>query len=342
MVTFFLTFWESEEVAPFFENKTIFVNFYECHKFSVTSGNVQKVVVPHFTCSAHEEADTKIIYHVCQILQDCNIIIKCSDTDILIILLSNMHNLKSKSKIWIESGVAGKKKYIDVCEIYNNYGELLCKALAGFHALTGCDYNPSFFRKGKKRPFNVLLKSEKYQKAFYSLGDVDQDHDEIFRTIETFVCHLYGLAPTKRIVSRQVNFLRYKLFNQQYKMNDIDEPFFKKKIKNFDASSLPPCKVELYEHFLRARYITNIWLNAHKSVPTILIPTDYGWKLANDNSYKFKWFNGQQLPETIRDIVLEDESENEIDDFECESDDENDDDDIEESNDNCIMDDDDD
>ena len=61
-----------------------------------------------------------------------------------------MHKLKSNSKIWIESGVSGTTNYIDVCKVYENFGELLCKALTGFHAITGCDYNPSFYRKGKR------------------------------------------------------------------------------------------------------------------------------------------------------------------------------------------------
>lgn len=77
---------------------------------------------------------------------------------------------------------------------------------------------------------------------------------------------------------------------------------------------------ELHQHLLRARYITNIWLNAHKSVPTELQPQESGWKLGDDNMYKFKWFEGPQLPESVRDVLLQDESDIEMDDFECESD----------------------
>lgn len=36
--------------------------------------------------------------------------------------------------------------------------------------------------------------------------------------------------------------------------------------------------------------------------------------------YKFKWFEGPQLPESVRDVLLQDESDIEMDDFECESD----------------------
>ena len=107
-------------------------------------------------------------------------------------------------------------------------------------------------------------------------------------------------------------------------MIDVDEPFLKKSLKNVDASSLPPCEVELKQHILRAHYITNIWLNAHKTIPTDLIATECGWledlDESGEKSYKFKWFDGPQLPETIRDVVVNDETDNEDDEIEYESD----------------------
>lgn len=110
-------------------------------------------------------------------------------------------------------------------------------------------------------------------------------------------------------------------------------------MKNFDASSLPPSQSELYQHLLRARYITNIWLNAHKPVPTELDPKEHGWEVGDDNTYTFKWFEGPQLPESVRD-VLESESDNEMDDFECESDEDDECEQSDNDNDNCTSDDD--
>lgn len=43
-----------------------------------------------FTCDKHEEADTKIVYHACKADANSNILIRCSDTDVLIIMLGNM------------------------------------------------------------------------------------------------------------------------------------------------------------------------------------------------------------------------------------------------------------
>lgn len=44
------------------------------------------------SCEYHEEADTKIIHHICKI-EDANIqnvVIKSTDTDVLIIMLGNI------------------------------------------------------------------------------------------------------------------------------------------------------------------------------------------------------------------------------------------------------------
>lgn len=88
LVRFFLSFWANDEIAPFLQNKIVYVNFVECHKFFVNSnGCAQKDEAPEFSCPAHEEADTKIIYHVCQLQEDSKILIKFSDTDILVIIV---------------------------------------------------------------------------------------------------------------------------------------------------------------------------------------------------------------------------------------------------------------
>lgn len=62
-----------------------------------------------------EEADTKIVYHVCQIAEGSNVSIRCSDTDILIIMLGNMEFLKGPIKIWIDMGVGNSRSYIYMC-----------------------------------------------------------------------------------------------------------------------------------------------------------------------------------------------------------------------------------
>ncbi|CAH1111429.1 unnamed protein product [Psylliodes chrysocephalus] len=80
---------------------------------------------------------------------------------------------------------------------------------------------------------------------------------------------------------------------------------FEKKFKNFDSSSLSPCKVELQQHSLRVRHVTKFWRNAHLKYPTSLSPLACGWTM-NDNKYDFVWFLGDQLPSLVADIIVQD------------------------------------
>ncbi|GFT49910.1 uncharacterized protein TNCV_4175491 [Trichonephila clavipes] len=49
----------------------------------------------HLTCTKHEEADTKIIHHICNIDVRANFVVRCSDTDIAANMLGNMRHLKN-------------------------------------------------------------------------------------------------------------------------------------------------------------------------------------------------------------------------------------------------------
>ena len=73
-------------------------------------------------------------------------------------------------------------------------------------------------------------------------------------------------------------------------------------MRNFDASSLPPCKSELLQQFLRANYICAIWNNAHLKHPTIYQPDNNGSEKEGDQ-YQFKWFEGDQLPNYVSDSL---------------------------------------
>lgn len=52
---------------------------------------------------------------------------------------------------WILTGTGNKLRYVDVSNSYEQLGSSLCRSLPGYYAITGCDYNPAFFKKGKQR-----------------------------------------------------------------------------------------------------------------------------------------------------------------------------------------------
>lgn len=66
LVNFCILHWATDEMAPFIGNTLIHLNFKKCYYFTVNDS--QKVVSginEELSCPEHEEADTKIIFHVC-------------------------------------------------------------------------------------------------------------------------------------------------------------------------------------------------------------------------------------------------------------------------------------
>ncbi|CAH2096954.1 unnamed protein product [Euphydryas editha] len=111
LVEFFTTYWATDEMIPFIGNNKIFINFRQCHSFTVINNKVMSEIHEDLSCSEHEEADTKIVYHVCNIDAQANFVIRCSDTDITVIMLGNMHHLKnSDSRVWILTGTEEENK----------------------------------------------------------------------------------------------------------------------------------------------------------------------------------------------------------------------------------------
>lgn len=144
-------------MIEFIGNTIVNLNYKQCHTYSVYNNSVIVNVDVNLLCHHHEEADTKIIYHTCQMNEDVSdVLIKTCDTDILILMLENMDHLRNNNlKIYMEYGTNNFKKWINISELYTKLGPSLCQSLPGFHALTGCDFNPSFLRRGKKTFPNI-------------------------------------------------------------------------------------------------------------------------------------------------------------------------------------------
>jgi len=73
--------------------------------------------------------------------------------------------------------------------------------------LTGCDFTPAFYGKGKQKPFKILLKNTSFQKSLSDLGRSEKISSETFSEVEKFVCQIYGI---KNVVT--VNEARFKIF----------------------------------------------------------------------------------------------------------------------------------
>lgn len=93
LVRFLIDDWNNNHMAPFMNGKVLYINFDKCYKFETINNKVQRVEVANLSCPAHEEVDTKIIFHICNINVDANVTIRCSDTDVAIIMLGSMSKI---------------------------------------------------------------------------------------------------------------------------------------------------------------------------------------------------------------------------------------------------------
>ncbi|CAH1100730.1 unnamed protein product [Psylliodes chrysocephalus] len=163
LVKFFINHWSTDDMAPLIGNKTIYLSLNEYYCYWVEDNKVIMTKDDLLSCKEHEEADSRIIYHICQISFEADVVIRCSDSDILVILLGNMDHLSASLKLWINMGVGNHQRYVNINDMYNILGSTISKALPGFHTMTGYDYTPAVFRKSKLKPFKLLKESVDYQ-----------------------------------------------------------------------------------------------------------------------------------------------------------------------------------
>ena len=125
-----------------------------------------RMIQPHLY-STHEEADSKMIFHVTSIEKNSNVAIRTADTDVRITVLGCITQIPPYINLWLEVGLYLKNtlRYINMNKLYRKIGDPVCKSLSAYHAFTGCDYTASFSRKGKSAPLNTS-KSMKLCKKF--------------------------------------------------------------------------------------------------------------------------------------------------------------------------------
>ena len=227
--------------------------------------------------SDHEEADTKLVALVkaANIANGKTVMIRSPSGDIDIIVLFILHEFDGIT-ILIDNGVGKSRKIIDMST------SLLCqqkrKALAAVHAFSGNDYVSSFFRKGKKVMWKLVLQNDKFLDAFSQLGLFNSVTDEVSNCLEKFMCALYSYKN-----ETTVNNVRVKMFQ----MKGIS-----------DLALLPPCKDNLKLHISRANYVANMYLNAIELHRCLDDPIYHRWKQCGTVQWRDDCF-----PENINDVL---------------------------------------
>ena len=199
---------QKNEYANIFDHKVFYCSVdNECICLQCDEEGMLQVEDVHDLYGAHDEADTRVAFHAVHVeqLNPGNIVIRCNDTDILIIMLSNIQKF-SQSHVWLDMGLDYNSRiFIDVKGTADKLNFI--QALPGIYAFTGCDYTPAFLRKGKKRSIEIMLKSVLFINTFNKMEEEDLT-DEDIDEIESFTCSMFGYSKLTSINEEDIYILR--------------------------------------------------------------------------------------------------------------------------------------
>ncbi len=320
--------WKEKNYAKALEGKNMYMAFdRKCiHYTSVNAeGPVVWKEVPALNCS-HEEADTRIIFHLVHAIQqdpDANISVRADDTDIFINLL--FHVLRTGGNVWMDVGKSSNntRKFLSITQLVEKLDADVIRALPSYHAFTGCDFTASFLYKAKTKPFDIMVDVKKHQKqfitAFAKLGQRVHVIPSVISSLQQFVCAMYGKPKCA-----SVDKARYEMYADMYAPKAKDAPL--QKLKRANPSTLPPCQTVLMNKIKRTNYVSYIWKHAHQAdpLPPNSTPETNGWQ-ETEGKYTIKWFLGEQMPEDINpESIDETESDEDLSDYDSEEDSEED------------------
>lgn len=217
--------------------------------------------------SNHAEADTRILLHAVNSASFPRTIIRCDDTDVLVLLLHYQSKGMLSKEVYMHAGHAGKfvtrERFIPVTKIAQSIGPLICSFLPAMHALSGCDTTSGCFRIGKRTAFNTL-----------------QKHQEELNGLTEF----HSPDPHKGMESaRMFGILLYKSRKERL-CSTLDEMrLIHSSTTDKPVSSLPPTEDAFHQHALRAKYQTMVWCNSHIPKPVVRNPIHYGWTMSGDS-----------------------------------------------------------
>ena len=273
--------WASDKYVNIFRGHTVYYATGEvCHRYHVANDAVVQTRIDGLSC-VHEEADTRLIFHVnykaAQNDYTQQFVVRCNDTDIFIIILCHAHSIPASLRIDLGLSSNNTCRIINMSDLAEQLGMPVCNALVSFHAFTGCDFTAVFMRKGKVRPYQLMVRHQKFIETFGQLRESVVLPADILKSLEEFVCAMYGSSNID-----EVNIARCHIS------------------KSSDPCCIPPCKPVLLEKVKRSNYVANLWKQAAMPRPTDIEPAGHGWKLVQNNTLEIVWFEGSQNPMDIR------------------------------------------
>jgi len=222
----------------------------------------------------HEEADTRLILHSCEAVNEGyqRVLVICRDTDVMLLLI---HFVSTRiSEVWMVSGTAKNRKCYPLHAVSERLTQPVRENLLSFHALTGCDTTSYFSGHAKKSCWKAFESQPLLVKGIGRDGDL--------APIEQFVCHLYGTPD-----QRTVNHARLQLFGKAKKGLEM----------------LPPTRDALELHATRANYQAKIWLQADQEHIDVSSPTDTSAWRKESGCLKAVWTRLPPIPKACLELV---------------------------------------
>ncbi|KAG0717130.1 hypothetical protein GWK47_008210 [Chionoecetes opilio] len=144
--------------------------------YSVLCSNRQDVSA--LAPCTHEEADTRILLHLQDAVQQgySKVSMRTVDTDVVVLAIASANRLNI-SELWIAFGAGKSFRFIAAHEIAKALGPDRCVALPMFHAFTGCDTVSCFGGRGKKTAWDTWTTYGDVTPAFCALGAMPECHE---------------------------------------------------------------------------------------------------------------------------------------------------------------------
>ena len=133
--------------------------------------------------------------------------------------------------------------------------------------MTGSDQTEKFNGFTKKTCWETFGQStDDILDAFIHLGTTDMNCDNNFKSLETFVVHLYSRNKVPPGVA-DLSELRWYYFSKS----------------QLESQKMFPTSGTLHQKVLRGHYTSLQWKSTHIPCPQLPDPEDYGWKWDNEH-----------------------------------------------------------
>ncbi len=233
--------------------------------------------------TSHEEADTRIIFHLQQIASagiSC-VLVESPDTDVFLLLV-HFYDSLGIPEINFLTGTADKRS-IPIHRVARSLGDLVPFVLP-LHALTGCDTVSAFRTIGKVRPWNAVKANPSRYLGIQALGSVIDLADDTLSACSSLISACYG---SKAAVSPGLVEMRYRLFCR----------------KGF-SDKLPPTPDTFECHVKRANYQTLIWKMALEKEQDVPSPIGNGWLTSEDGNIVPEYTRKDSAPKDILELIM--------------------------------------